>query len=106
MVYGVCACVCVCVCVCMCVCVSHKLVMRSELLALQSNDGVTPILNEHGCPLLDLTTTIFATFGVNIQRAVSVCHASCCFRETDIVENFEQQEITFEHVLCVVIISN
>ena len=64
---------------------------------LQSNDSVTHIVNEYNCPLLDLSRTIFTTPGRNIQHTVSIVHecgTSCCFKQTNTVQNIERQEIT------------
>ena len=61
---------------------------------LQSFGG-TPFVNEYDCPQLDLTTTIFIIPGKNIKRAVSIAHecdTSCCFKQTETVENVERQE--------------
>ena len=78
---------------------AHCLVQGFHELTLSDGQSV---VNEHDCPLFDLSTTIFCTTGNNIQRPVSFvheCSAACLFKETGTSIRNVEREIVQEDTL-------
>ena len=55
-----------------------------------------PILNDWGCPLLNLSNYIFTTSALNIRCSVSIvheCSGNCTFLEEVVAQTHEREEI-------------